>query len=382
MKIVSYYPNYFRDFGIAHACYNLNKYMQSEYSQITLYGLSSDQKFNDDFYKNLIPSWSKSLVYKFFSNDSILKFGEAEFLKSVSNSGSDIAYLWPGISLEAYKKIKRMGLKIIYEGVNTHESNSKEILDAEYSKLGLPITHGVASEKVIGESAKLELADYIFSTSPIMSDVYLKYDVAPQKILQTSYGLSSQFILERSIIDPRQDNAVPTFLFVGSIDVRKGIHLLLDYWVKANLKANLVLVGKIDTAVLSLVNAYLEKHQTIQHIPFTMDLPTIYKKADVFILPSLEEGSPLVTYLALGAGLPVLASPMGAGGIITDGQEGFVIDPHDEATWVQALHKMNDDFSLRKELSENAHKKASFYTWQAVGERRISLLMAAESLAK
>lgn len=96
-------------------------------------------------------------------------------------------------------------------------------------------------------------------------------------------------------------NKQPTFIFVGTISVRKGIHLLLKYWAKTNLNATLKLVGTIEDALKPMVSSHLSDPR-IEHIPFTSDLPSIDKAADVFILPSLEEGSPLVTYLALGGG--------------------------------------------------------------------------------
>ena len=258
-------------------------------------------------------------------------------------------------------------------GVNTHEANSKAILDTEYQRLGLPMTHGVSADKVVDESAKLELADYVYSCSPIMTKSYLENGIAPRKILQTSYGFSADYLLDSAYMASPQ----PTFIFVGSIDIRKGVHLLLNYWVKANVDAKLKLVGKIDDAIKPLVNEYLNQHN-IEHIAFTSDLPSIYKSADVFILPSLEEGSPLVTYLAFGASLPCLVSPMGAGGVVTDGVEGMVIDPHDTDKWIKALQTMAGDIQLRKKFSVNARYKADLYTWDKVGKQRLASLISAE----
>lgn len=74
---------------------------------------------------------------------------------------------------------------------------------------------------------------------------------------------------------------------MGSIGVRKGVHLLLDYWLKANLNAKLKLIDTIEDMLKPLVHQYL-LDEGIGHVPFTTDLPSIYASADVFILPSLE----------------------------------------------------------------------------------------------
>lgn len=376
MKILGYYPNYFGDGGIAHASYNIMKNMQSDDVEVKLYGLASEPVFDDPFYADIIPRWAKSLVYKMISNDKILKFGESFLLRKMTDD-VDVAYLWPGISIDVYKEIKARGKKIIYEGVNTHEAYSKEILDREYQSLGLAAMHHVSHEKVLLESEKLELADFVYSTSPIMTESYLKNNVDPGKLLPTSYGLHSRYIYDIDINSKRVKDRELTFIFVGSIDVRKGIHLLLKYWVQAGLNAKLKIVGRIDPVVEEIVTSYLSKYDNIEHVPYTSDLGTVYKNADVFILPSLEEGSPLVTYLAMGASLPVIVSPMGGGGVIQNDVEGFVIDPHDSVAWVDALRTLANDESLREKFARNSGAKAHDYTWEEVGKRRIDALKKA-----
>lgn len=377
VKISAYYPNYFVDRGIAHACYNIIKGMESEECQVRLKGVSSDPEiYNDKFYSDIIPQWSKSLVYKIFSDPAIYKMSESIFLRLLQDV--DFVYLWPGISLSTYKIIKRRGYKIIYEGVNTHEANSKAILDIEYAALKLPISHGVTAKKVIEESAKLELSDYIYSCSPIMTASMLTNGVPKSKILQTSYGLSRSSILDN--LDKKESDQ-PTFIFVGSICVRKGVHLLLEYWVKAKLNAKLELVGAIEEAIKPLVAEYL-MNENIKHIPFTDDLSAIYKEADIFILPSLEEGSPLVMYMALGAGLPVITSPMGGGGVIVDNEDGFVIEPHDAEKWVECMRVLAESPDIRKKLTQNSKLKAQQYTWDVVAKKRLYILQEAEKLGK
>ncbi len=377
IKIAAFYPNHFSDYAITHACYNIMKGMQSIDSRIKLKGISSDSNiFIDQFYSDIVPQWSKSLVYKLCSYTFIHHLSEKIFFNSLNDE--DFAYLWPGISLSTYKKVKSKGYKIIYEGVNTHEAHSKLILDAEYKRLNLPISHGVTEEKVINESAKLELSDYVYSCSPIMTASFLNNGIPQSKILQTSYGLSQAYIFD-NLLEEKTEGI--TFIFVGSICVRKGAHLLLEYWVKAKPNAKLKLVGTIEKAIEPLVSKYLV-HENIEHVPFTNDLSTIYKNADVFILPSLEEGSPLVMYMALGAGLPVIVSPMASGGVIVDNEDGFVIEPHDADKWIESIKLMAENLETRKKLSANSKLKASEYTWDNVAKRRLSSLLAAENQLK
>ena len=376
MKISAYYPNYFKDFGIAHACYYLMKGMQSNQTEISLMGITSDSVFSDSFYRDAIPKWSKSLVYKTLPDKTILKLAESIFLNSLGKD-VDFAYLWPSISLSTYQSIKNRGHKIIFEGVNSPAGNIKQILDAEYSNLKLPAAHGITQQYIDDELERIALADYVYSCNPMMRAYFEKIGVPKGNILDTSFGLRASAIFDAENLKPQNQSQPPIFIFVGSIGVRKGAHLLLDYWAKSKLNAKLKLVGTIEEALKPLVNQYLADTR-IEHIPFTTDLASLYKSADVFILPSLEEGSPLVTYLALGAGLPVIASPMGGGNIIADGVDGFVIEPHDENKWIESMRLLAEDCALRQQLSQQSAEKALSYTWEVVGANRLDSLIKAE----
>ena len=164
-----------------------------------------------------------------------------------------------------------------------------------------------------------------------------------------------------------------TAIFVGRIGVRKGAHLLLEYWVKSGVKGKLILAGKIEEDARSLVSPYLERPD-IEHLGFAEDLSQFYADADVLLFPSLEEGSPLVAYEALGAGLPSIVSPMGSGGVINHNIEGLVIDPHDASRWVEALRRIFSDSALRHKLAENAYSSSKNYLWKEVAQRRFGKL--------
>ena len=77
----------------------------------------------------------------------------------------------------------------------------------------------------------------------------------------------------------------------------------------------------------------------------------VFRQADLFVLPSIEEGSPLVTYLALGASLPMIVSPMGAGGVVQEGGgEALFIDPYNQQQFVDALRQLAYDPTLREKM--------------------------------
>jgi len=373
IRIAALYPIYFKMAAIGYAALSLIEAMQSEEIETSLMGIASGAELSQPFYCNAFPAWSKSIAYRLLSVTQIKKI--AEFRFSHSLKASDLAYLWPAVSLALYENLHAHGHKLIMESVNTHQATSKAILDAEYARLGLAPTHGITSEDAAEESAKLELVDFVFSCSPEVTTSLMAANVPPGKILETSYGLRESDILPPYELADRSHSSEITAIFVGTIGVRKGPHLILDYWCRSNVKGKLKLVGDIQPEVRHIIEPYL-KRSDIEHVPYVKDLKSIYKEADVFLLPSLEEGSPLVTYLALGAGLPCIVSSMGGGGIIEHGKEGLVIDPHDAQAWIESLKKISEDVAMREIFSKNAHMKAANYLWSKIGRQRAQLLLS------
>jgi glycosyltransferase involved in cell wall biosynthesis len=377
LKLSAYYPIHFVDYGIAHVSYNLIKNMQSEELVSKLYGISSEEGFVDKSYLNLLTGNKRKLAYKLFSHKQMLKICDFLYILNLNNDHATHAYLLPGTSLSVYKKLNAKGVSIISEAVNNLEIVSKKLLDFEYKRLNIIPSHGIEGKYLDEANEKLLLSNYIFSPSYVVTNNFISNGFADAKLLKTSYGLAQESILPIDVVLNKK-NAIPNFIFVGSVGVRKGVPLLLDYWIKANANATLTLVGKVDKEIEGLLDAAIKQNSNIKHIKFTNDLISIYKNADVFILPSIEEGSPLVTYLALGAGLPVLASPMGAGGIVDNEINGLIKDVYDEDGWVESIKRLAEDFDLRKAMGLVARNKASDYLWESVAKSRMESLINIE----
>jgi glycosyltransferase involved in cell wall biosynthesis len=75
-----------------------------------------------------------------------------------------------------------------------------------------------------------------------------------------------------------------------------------------------------------------------------------YGWADVFVLPTLSEGSANVVYEALAAGLPVITTP-NAGSIIRDGGNGFLVPIRDAGKLAEAIMKLKNSSALRASSS-------------------------------
>ena len=89
------------------------------------------------------------------------------------------------------------------------------------------------------------------------------------------------------------------------------------------------------------------------------DVPELLAASDVFVLPSLYEGSSLAVLEAMAAGKPVVSSAIGGTDeLIVDGESGLLVPPGDAAALALALNKVLSQGELRAELGAKARERA------------------------
>jgi glycosyltransferase involved in cell wall biosynthesis len=89
------------------------------------------------------------------------------------------------------------------------------------------------------------------------------------------------------------------------------------------------------------------------------DVPELLAASDVFVLPSLFEGSSLAVLEAMAAGKPVVTSAIGGTNeLIVDGESGLLVPPGDAAALALALNRVLAQPELRAELGGKARDRA------------------------
>lgn len=327
-----------------------------------------------------LPRWARYVPYGWVRAHASRKI-EREFLSCLDHRQSrrSAAYLWPDASLETIRELKRRDVTIFREQFNCHTATAKRVLDEAYGRLGVAPGHPITPEIIDNERCVLDAVDYVFCPSPLVRSSLLENGVPPCKLLDATYGWDPERFSGSEQLLARHEGV--TAIFVGTICVRKGAHLLLEYWLRSGVKGRLVLAGEMEP-IIEKKYAHLLGRGDLIVCNYSRDIGALYKSADMFLFPSLEEGSPLVIYEACGCGLPTVTSPMGAGRIVRNNYEGFVIDPYDAAAWCAAIRKLADEVDLRRRMSRAAVDRAQSYTWgQVASDRREQVLRVLGAIA-
>jgi glycosyltransferase involved in cell wall biosynthesis len=358
--------------GNSHVPLSLCRYWNESGRQSTLTVASANDEFSYPWLNPALKGIKKGLVYK-LGGDRLQPKQMTEALFFRKENASSPVYLWAGLSLDIFERFSAKGTKIILERINCHRATSRKIILSACEHWNEQVPETFSESQIAEENRKLALADAVFCPSPMVKKSMLDNGVAEEKLMSTSYGWAPERF--PSIGEPRQENAEPVFLFTGTLCIRKGVLLLLEAWKKAGIRGKLLLCG----GVYSDIEAAMERHKNtpnIEHIAYTKNIEAVYRKADAFVFPSLEEGGPMVTYEAMAHGSPPLVTAMGAGAIVRDGVDGAVLPDFDVDAWAAAMTEFAENRQKRMELGQNAREQARRFTWKNVAAQRAGLLEA------
>lgn len=297
---------------------------------------------------------------------------ERQGLEAVESG--DICYMWPGTSIETIAAAKARGGRIVLEFINTHVAYAKRLLDAECDRVGAPAYPHFTESCLAEEAERLALSDAAFAPGPFVEPSIVACSAHVPTILPTSYGayLPTGYPFAAR---PAQAGTRLRFLFVGTVSIRKGVHTLLDAWARAALPAaELLIVGAPEPHMVETYLGRLPANVTWQG--HTHDIDAVYRAADVFVFPSLEEGGPQVTYEATAYGLPLIVTAMGGGRIAVEGRNALVVAPGDADGLAQALVSLHANAGLRGDLGAAASADAAQFEWPLVAGRRQAALAA------
>jgi len=98
-------------------------------------------------------------------------------------------------------------------------------------------------------------------------------------------------------------------------------------------------------------------------------------KSQFAVLPSFTEGMPNAVLESMAAGLPVIASGVGAiPDLISDGIEGLLVNPGDVDGLAQAIRYAMAQPNWRSDAGSRGRRKAEAFTWRAMAKQNLDIM--------
>lgn len=290
---------------------------------------------------------------------------------------TDIFVGWAHQSLFQLREAKTRGAKAIIERGSTHIDYQQAVIDAERTKLGLAPLTGNTVQSLIRDKQLKEYheADHIMVPSEFSRRTFTERGFSESKVLKNPYGIDvSRF--HPSISKTFLENGTLRVLTVSPLSVQKGTHVLLEAIAslkKRGKSIHLTIIGQTEPEFKTWLRTSNLASVIDQHIDFVAnsDLLHYYQEADVFCLPSVQEGLALVLAEAMASGLPVIATDRtGIEEIAKEEGSAIVVPASDAAALAETLSQLTDREQLIA-LSEAGLQQVADLSWDDYGARAI-----------
>ena len=243
-----------------------------------------------------------------------------------------------GYANSSFDFVRQHGGKTFVDAGNSHIENFWEILSEEHRiwKCPYPPVSPFWYERA---REMLTQVDYVLSPSSYVTRSFLDRGFKPEQILSNIYPVDLSVF--HPAASPRPTNRPLTLISTAILSLRKGTPYLLEAFrlVRRQIPSARLLLTRI---VREDVKPVLERYSDLP-IEWAPSLPPRHlaerlRSADIFVLPSLEEGLVRTALEAMACGLQVVLTPnTGASDFVRAGWNGEIVAIRDAVATANAI---------------------------------------------
>jgi len=289
-------------------------------------------------------------------------------ISDIKRLGDDIFH---GLSQELPIGIEKMSIKKV---VTFHDAifiRYPELYPASYRKIF-----------TMKNLRSCQIADRIIAISEQSKQDCIEFFKADPAKVEVIYQGCNNIFRQKSSKEEKQQIKekynLPTdyLLFVGAIEPRKNIAVILQAIHQQKIDVPLVIIGRQTDYVFELQNLAAKLKLSLQvqflHQVETKDLPAIYQMAQLFIYPSIFEGFGIPILEALCSETPVITST-GSCFEETGGASSIYVQPHNIQEIGNAIRTVLSDLNLQKSMKAEGLLQAKKFSDDKIADRLIDL---------
>lgn len=281
----------------------------------------------------------------------------------------DLVHAWPLAARRTIRAAHELGVPVLLERPNAHTRFAYEVVDRECARVGLQLEpdheHAWKEDWLRIEEEEFAAADALLCPSDFVARTFLEAGHSPAQLLRHHYGYDEA----RFFPPPSGPNGGGRFtaLFVGGCAPRKGLHHALAAWKACGAGENgqLLVAGEFVPGYARCLQGLIDQ-PGVTLLGHRRDVPDLMRSSDVLVLPSIEEGSALVTSEARACGC-VLAVSDASGAICKPGQDALVHPAGDVTTLTEHFATLSRRPDVLARLRAASLHTTSTFTWTAAG---------------
>lgn len=275
---------------------------------------------------------------------------------------------------EAFEAVRVLGKTTVLYATGEHPTSFRQKYREEMKKWELAGISPAWSDKHFSKyEQSIKSSDYIIALSNESKKSYVEQGYDNNKIYVCPLGVDVGRNAETVLRSDRNKKDGFVVVFMGRVDVMKGVQYLLEAWKKANLPKDAILYvcGRHPRGAAEILS-YFKDLENVRY-PGFVNPREYFQKADVFVLPTLSEGFPKSVLEAMSYGLPGIVTPMASEPVV-HGKNGFIVPYRDSDSIAYWLRRFYDEKQLLLQIGLAAKESARKYTWQEFSDN-ISLTL-------
>ncbi len=239
---------------------------------------------------------------------------------------------------QCFQWVRAHGGKTFLDAGNAHPESYWSVLEEEYARWKCPLPP-FPQGWYRRAAAMMPLVDYVLSPSSHVTRSFLAHGFRPEQMLRNVYPIDLACFVPSK--EPRPANRPLTIISTGAPSLRKGTPYLLEAFRivrKAHPSARLILNDGVHDSLRPLLGRYSDLPiEWIPRLPHPQ-LAAQLREADIFVLPSLEEGMARTALEAMACGLPcVLTENTGSSDLIAPELTGTIVPIRDPQAIAAAI---------------------------------------------
>lgn len=303
------------------------------------------------------------LQNSFFSLLGMRAYG-ATAARHVGSQTAGIYHYRGGFGHSSIDVARRNGMVIVCDHAIPHPAVVQHLIDHSGRLPSGAIRTGIDSFRQFLVD-DVNRCDYVIAPSEFVKETFVAQGWDPGRIKVVFFGLDDNFLAS---VPPRpitpSDTAVPTsFLFAGAWMTRKGAERVAQAFTRVgDLPWSLTIAGGVESTVGRIALDFL-KHPRVRYpgVVLRAELARLMSESEVFIFPSLSEGSARVITEAMACGCYIITT-RNACGIVRDGVNGSLVKPYDSAGLERAIRFAIGNRAVVREIGlRNAEEVRSRY---------------------
>lgn len=301
-----------------------------------------------------------------------------EYVTEIKNQGVKVIYLpqkHSGTDYFSFLKVAKILRDEQIDIIHTH--NTQPLVDGTIGAIlsGVKTIIHTDHARKFPDKKRYMFAEWLMShfvnkivgVSEHTSNNLIKYEkISPKKIITIPNGIDG---LKYNIKIDREKKKKELGITRDGPIIGLGVRLIKSKGITYLLKAMPELIKTFPdiTLVIAGMGDYenqLKKEaneigvdKNTLFIGPRLDMPELLKLFDLYVLPSLSEGLPMVLLEAMAAGCPIIATKVGGIELaITDGENGLLIEPRNSQLLTKNIITLLNDNKLRASIIKNGYR--------------------------